>query len=209
MSTDPTPAPRRRATDAERHATVEALGRALTAAQISPTEFEERSGTAWAAIYRDELPALLADLTPDPHAVLDRSPEQHDVTRTQVVPATDGSRLSVAIMGGAELTGDWQCAPTHTSINIMGGSEFDFTDARLAAQRTVLTTIDVMGGAEVKVPEDFRVVLEGFALMGGTGLKDAPGVTVKMSELPADAPTIVIRSFALMGGTDVLRVPRK
>ena len=174
MSTDPTPAPRRRATDAERHATVEALGRAMSEAQISTAEFEERSGTAWAAIYRDELLALLADLAPDPDAVIDRSPEHNGATHGRVVPATDGSRLSVAVMGGAELTGDWQCAPTHTSINIMGGSDLDFTHARLSAPRTVLTTIDVMGGADIKVPEDVRVVLEGFALMGGTGVKDAP-----------------------------------
>ena len=212
MSTDHTPVPRRRATDAERRAAVEALGRAMSEAQITTAEFEERSGTAWAAVYRDELPALLADLTPYPEEEIGPVPRETAVSgrgSSQIVPSAGGSSLTVAVMGGSELTGDWQCAPTHTSINIMGGSDFDFTDVRLSAQRTVLTVIDVMGGADIKVPEDFRVVMEGFALMGGSAIKDAPGVTMKMSELPADAPTIVIRSYALMGGSDVLRVPRK
>lgn len=206
MTNDHSPVPRRRATDAERSAAADALGRALTDGQLSPSEFEERSKLAWAAAYRDELPALLADLATDPESALSPRSEAGPAA-AGISPSTTGRNLTVEIMGGSTVSGDWQCAPAHTSINIMGGSDIDFSGDRLSATRTVLTTIDVMGGADIRVPENVRIETGGFALMGGMDVKDAPGVTMKMGDLPADAPTIVIRSYSLVGGSDVLRVP--
>jgi hypothetical protein len=58
-----TPEPTRlRASDAEREDTVARLHHALGEGRLDLAETEERSAAAYAAQYRDELPALLADL---------------------------------------------------------------------------------------------------------------------------------------------------
>ena len=56
---------RLRASDAEREDTVTQLHHALGEGRLDLAETEERSAAAYAAQYRDELPALLADL---PHS---------------------------------------------------------------------------------------------------------------------------------------------
>jgi len=55
-------APRMRAGTADRQAAVDGLTRHFTEGRLNPSEFDERVGTAYAAIYLDELPELFADL---------------------------------------------------------------------------------------------------------------------------------------------------
>jgi len=54
--------PRMRAGTADRQAAVDGLTRHFTEGRLNPNEFDERVGTASAAIYLDELPELFADL---------------------------------------------------------------------------------------------------------------------------------------------------
>jgi hypothetical protein len=54
--------PRMRAGTADRQAAVDGLTRHFTEGRLNPDEFDERVGTAYAAIYLDELPELFADL---------------------------------------------------------------------------------------------------------------------------------------------------
>lgn len=53
---------RMRASDAERERTIEQLREHFGAGRLDPEEFNERMEAAFAARFRDELPALLADL---------------------------------------------------------------------------------------------------------------------------------------------------
>jgi hypothetical protein len=57
-------APRMRASDAERTATVDVLKDAVAAGLLEPDEGSERMATAFATRFRDELPAITADLPP-------------------------------------------------------------------------------------------------------------------------------------------------
>jgi hypothetical protein len=57
-------APRIRASDAERAATVEVLKDAVAQGLLEPDEGSERMATAFATRFRDELPAIMADLPP-------------------------------------------------------------------------------------------------------------------------------------------------
>jgi hypothetical protein len=54
--------PRMRAGTADRQAAVDGLARHFTEGRLNPSEFDERVGSAYAAIYLDELPELFADL---------------------------------------------------------------------------------------------------------------------------------------------------
>lgn len=192
---------RRRASDADRKRTVDLLLTALAAGEINVNEFEERSITAWAAVYRDELQPLVADVSAE--AEVERREE------TVNTRGEGGNTFSLAIMGGSDLSGRRHCAANHTSLNVMGGSTLDLSVATLTGPATTITCIDVMGGADIKVPEDYRLVTEGFSLMGGHEVKDAPGVTLPLNQVAQDAPTIIVRNYALMGGATILRVPRQ
>jgi hypothetical protein len=61
--------PRMRAGDKDRQGVVEQLGKHFAEGRLTVAEFDERVVTAHAAVYLDELPALMADLprAPEPH----------------------------------------------------------------------------------------------------------------------------------------------
>jgi Domain of unknown function (DUF1707) len=67
---------RMRAGDADRQRVVAALGRALGEGRLDVGEFDERVARAHAAVYLDELPALLADLPAEPEAA-PAAPHRH------------------------------------------------------------------------------------------------------------------------------------
>lgn len=64
--TDAGPGPRFRASDVERMAVAQVLQDAVARGLLTPDEGSERTGAAFAAVYRDELPALTVDLPPAP-----------------------------------------------------------------------------------------------------------------------------------------------
>ncbi len=83
-------------------------------------------------------------------------------------------------------------------IAIMGGYELDLRDADIpAGEEAVLDTFSLMGGGEIRVPEDWEVSVEVVPFMGG--------VESKATAPPPDAPRKVlhVRGFAMMGGIEV------
>jgi hypothetical protein len=58
--------PRMRAGDKDRQRVVEHLGKHFGEGRLTVAEFDERVGSAHAAVYLDELPALTADLPAEP-----------------------------------------------------------------------------------------------------------------------------------------------
>ncbi|MDO5513335.1 DUF1707 domain-containing protein [Corynebacterium sp.] len=218
-----TPDPSRiRASDADRQRAATALSDAFAQGQLDYQEFDERTQAIWATKYRDELLVPLEDLFPDPAALIDaRTPAvrpdhvpqpqpqpQSGHRAVQVTGEPGGDSFSFAVMGGSERTGDWLCAPTHTSLTIMGGTGIDLRRARLGSQETVIYAIAIMGGTEIVVPEDVRVISDGIGIMGGFGIDDDRSVTLALEDIPADAPVIRFRGLALMGGVGITRKAR-
>lgn len=218
MSNDPS---RLRASDEDRSRAAEALSHAFAQGKLDYAEFDERTSTVWATKYRDELLLPLADLYPDPARVLDQqlpavrpdhtptpSPQAQAMSLQQVTGEPGGDSFSVAVMGGSERAGGWLCAPTHTSLALMGGTVLDLRHARLSARETVIHAVAVMGGIEITVPEDVRIICDGVGIMGGFGVSDDKSVTLAREDIPLDAPVIRLRGLALMGGVEVTRKAR-
>lgn len=200
--------PRQRAGDKQRHAAAELVSQAFSEGKISLAEFDDRSQRVWEATYLDQLTELVGDLGLSHDLDKRDSPAPvRNANYPVVVPNREGSKFSIGIMGGAERFGGWHCEPSHFALSIMGGSELDFSEATLGANRVVINAWDLMGGSEIRVPENYNIRLEGFGIMGGATVKNGPGVTVPLSEVPDDAPTIVLVNYALMGGSDIIRVP--
>lgn len=200
--------PRKRASDALRHQTADTLAAAFAEGQLSTAEFDERTADAWRATFTDELEPLVADLSPVARHEAVSSQSEHSDALSYLTDQPGGSSLSLAIMGGTEKTGDWHIASTHMSFAVMGGNSLDLRQARLSARDTVIDAFAVMGGIEIIVPEDVRVIDDGIGIMGGFGISNHRSCTLTQKNVPADAPVVRIRGFALMGAVDIIRAAR-
>ena len=78
---------------------------------------------------------------------------------------------------------------------IMGGAEIDLRQASIRGGPAVLDTFAMMGGIEIRVPDDWTVDLQGTPLMGGFEDK---------TRRPSDtSKRLVISGLAIMGGIEV------
>lgn len=130
------------------------------------------------------------------------------VAKAHVTGEKGGSAVSMAMMFGAARTGDWVCPSRHVSCTLMGGVDIDLRNARFESRETEIVAVAIMGGICITVPEDVRVSVGGFGLMGGFGQSTDKDVVIAGQDLPPDAPHVRVSGFALMGGVEVTRKPR-
>ncbi|NUL03657.1 DUF1707 and DUF2154 domain-containing protein [Streptomyces lunaelactis] len=82
-------------------------------------------------------------------------------------PAT--SKGAFAFWGGFGRKGTWTVARKFTTFTLMGGGELDLREARFEDRDTVIRCIAIMGGVHVVVPPELNVEVRGIGLMGGFG----------------------------------------
>jgi hypothetical protein len=188
--------PELRASDADREQTAELLRRAAGDGRLTVDELDDRLAEAFAARTRAELEKLVADVLVSGDTGL---PVGAPAASLPVVPGEGGTKWLISIMSGHDRRGHWRVGPKVINFNFWGGSEIDFNDAELSAQRTEIRIISIMGGADVYLPEGLDVQVSQFALMGGNDVKLG-------SERPAPGgPTVHLRLVSIMGGSDVKR----
>lgn len=192
--------PRKRVSTSARQAAADLLSAALADGQLNIDEFDDRNKQLWCVTYVNELEKLTADLSFPASA--------SQVPFPAVIPSTGGASLTLSVMGGSSREGSWQIAPHHHSFTTMGGNLLDLRFAKLSAQETVINAVAIMGGMEIIVPENVRVISEGLGIMGGFGIEDHPSCSISMNDLPPNAPTIRIRGLGLMGGVGIVRAAR-
>ena len=77
---------------------------------------------------------------------------------------------------------------------LMGGCELDLRQASFEGE-VVLNVLVLMGGVEIRVPNDWTVILQGTPLLGGFD---------ERTTLPANGgKRLIIRGMAIMGGVEV------
>lgn len=77
----------------------------------------------------------------------------------------------------------------------MGGVNLDLTQADMAGDRAVLQVSVMMGGVEIRVPEDWATELRVTPIMGGVEDKTrGPAVVTKR---------LVLKGTVLMGGVEI------
>lgn len=202
----------------ERMKAADILGDALSAGQIDLDEFESRSADCEDATTRRELIEPLADLVEDPGLLLfgDRSEvasiysgnqESNAIAKVQqaikqIQPSVGQPQsLALGIFGGSTVNGG-AVAGTLTAVGAFGGVDIDLTGVALRNRTTTINAVGIFGGADVYIPEGFRVRIGGFGLFGGHDLKVENGA-IHPSDLPIDAPEIIVNCFSLFGGVDV------
>ncbi|MFH0991139.1 MAG: DUF5668 domain-containing protein [bacterium] len=102
-----------------------------------------------------------------------------------------------ALMGGFKRTNDSQEFSGGELTAIMGGIEVDLRRASIKeGEEAVLDLFAFWGGIEIRVPEDWIIVLEGIPLLGGFEDRTMP---------PKGGPRkkLVIKGYAIMGGVEI------
>lgn len=189
-STGDEPPIRKLASDDDRGRIVEELSAALGRGQLDFTEFDERSTTAWACRYRDELTPLIADVHDQPESLLglpqpDRPgpaagapvPFARSSPATQDGSATGGLTARKAVdLVRHRITGEK--GGSGVSFAIMGG--VTRTGSWLVPNSH--TSIVVMGGNEIDLREarfeSGEIRIYAFAVMGGIDIIVPEGVRV-------------------------------
>ena len=77
---------------------------------------------------------------------------------------------------------------------IMGGVELDLRQASMNAPATLQVFV-LMGGLDIKVPNDWSVTINAVPLLGGIEDKSVPPALAQKR--------LVINGFVLMGGIDI------
>lgn len=185
-----------RASDADRDAAAAVVNNALAEGRLTADEHSERLDAIYSAKTQSELVPLLADL-PGKRAAASATATPADLTQ----PHPTG-RI-VAILSGATRKGTWQAEPVMEVLAVLGGVELDFRDAELPGNEIVLRATTVLGGVDITVPPEMRVVDNGIAIMGGREIHGGAG--------PADegAPVLRLEGICVLGGVDVRRKARK
>jgi Domain of unknown function (DUF1707) len=195
---------RLRASDADRDSAAAVINNALAEGRLTPEEHSDRLDSIFAAKTHAELVPLLDDL-PATHGVrrdlASQRPADADLDLAR--PLQRGSRM-VAIFGGVSRKGPWVPEPVITLLTVFGGADLDFRDAVLPGKEIVLRATTVLGGLQVTVPPEMRVVDSGIAILGG---REVAGNPAEASS--PDAPVLRIEGACVLGGIEVRRKARK
>jgi predicted membrane protein len=115
-----------------------------------------------------------------------------------VVSVDDSSKTinALALMGGFKRANDSQDFQGGEATAIMGGCELDLRKASIQQGEAVMNLFSVMGGIEIWVPEDWKVVLHGVPILGGFEDKTHPTNAESNKRL-------VVRGYAVMGSVEI------
>ena len=79
---------------------------------------------------------------------------------------------------------------------IMGGHEIDLRPARMAGETAVIDLFVMMGGVDMRIPEDWAVSCEAVPIMGGIEDRSRPPAGEVRGRL-------ILKGFIMMGGVEV------
>ncbi len=119
------------------------------------------------------------------------------IVRHRLTPSdTDTTISAVAILGGVERSVGTQNFRGGELTAFMGGCEIDLRDAEIEEEEAVLNIFAFWGGIEIKVPENWIVVMQGLPIMGGFEEHTRP---------PKEGPKkrLLVKGFVIMGGVEI------
>ncbi|MFI9585118.1 DUF1707 domain-containing protein [Streptomyces sp. NPDC052236] len=157
--------PEMRASDSERERVAERLRDAVAEGRLDMDEFEQRLDAAYTARTHGDLEPLVRDLpVTGSTAATTRSGGW-----AQRVGGPATSRGGFAFWGGFGRKGTWTVGRRFTAFTLMGGGEVDLREARFEDRVTEIRCFVLMGGIHVVVPPELNVEVRGIGLMGGFG----------------------------------------
>ena len=163
--------------------------------EISLDAFERRLDEAYGAQDHGTLNALTADLS----LQVDQdytAKKKEELGYAFSAEEPDDLDWVINIMGGSERGGAWSVPRELRIVTVMGGAALDFSEARFAEPVLRIKLFCLMGGVEIKVPEQVRVESKAIAIMGGVDNRAG-------GEAGTEAPRILVEGLVVMGGLDI------
>jgi hypothetical protein len=118
--------------------------------------------------------------------------------RRAVGDETSDEFAIAAYMGGDQRTCRAE-ALRHGSVSVVcGGVDLDLRPARLDPAGADLELSATFGGVSLRVPRDWRVLVEDRAALGGVETRVTPS-----DELPDDAPVLRVQATSRLGGVSI------
>jgi predicted membrane protein len=124
-----------------------------------------------------------------------RNPNIKLAGKPELASNPDSTISAIAILGGVVRRCNCKDFQGGELTAIMGGCEIDLREADIQGEEAVIHTFAWWGGIEIKVPQDWTVVSQGFPLMGGFADTTHPSQGGPQKRL-------VIKGFAIMGGVE-------
>lgn len=183
----------------ERERAIELLNDAFAAGYLDVTEFEERSGSIYAARTRGELRVALADL---PSADLLFPDAAAAAGATVVVASGDASQVQLdANWETVRRKGTWQVPMSTFVTGSMGTVDLDFRNATFPGPRIELHLQVSATSVKLKLGPAQDIDYRGLAVSGWTSIKDKAGPPSKPG-----GPTIAVTgSASAMSGVTIKR----
>ncbi|MEU6539413.1 DUF1707 domain-containing protein [Streptomyces sp. NPDC047000] len=109
-----------------------------------------------------------------------KEPVDDGTWASRIVGGEGSGNWAVAVMSGFERRGRWTVPRRFNCLAFWGGGELDLREANFADREVEINCVAIMGGVNVIVPPGVEVVVRGFGLMGGfdhreQGEPGAPG----------------------------------
>jgi hypothetical protein len=166
--------------------------------KLSREAFERRLDAALDAKAHDKLLELVRDLD------LQTDRQYAEQKKAELGIRVEPSRAAhdeepehiINVFSGTRRSGAWDVPAEIKLINIFGGAELDFSDARFTAKTTRITMLCLFGGANFYVREGMRTVSKAVCIFGGIHNR-APSTT------DPNAPTLIIEGLTLFGGAEI------
>lgn len=132
--------------------------------------------------------------------------DRHGVPEGPIMGSSEGATSDKtlrewATFGGIKRRVDTQDFQGGEMVAVFGGIEIDLRHAGIApgTKEVVIDANATFGGIELRVPENWVVILRGIGVFGGYEDKTIP----PRSEDRATAPRLVIKGYAVFGGVSV------
>ncbi len=190
-------APNDRPIDSLREETVDQLIMNYGHGKLSREAFERRLDEAMDTKSHERLVELTADL--DLKTDRQYTSQKKAELGIRVDPtsaAVDENDYIVNVFAGNNRRGAWDVPRSIRMINIFGGADLDFSDARFTAETTYITVFCLFGGVNLRVRDGMRTVSKAVCVFGGVDNRGGSGTD-------PNAPLLVVEGLCLFGGVDI------
>jgi hypothetical protein len=195
---------RLRASDADRDSAAAVINNALAEGRLSAEEHSERLDAIFSAKTHAELVPILDDLPTARGLRQEFASPRPSSADVDLAPGSPRGARMTAIFSGVSRKGVWHPEPVTRVLAVFGGAELDYREAVLPGPEIVLDATAVLGGVEIIVPPEMRVVDNGTAILGGREITGDPA-----EALGPDSPLLRIEGICVLGGIEVKRKARK
>jgi hypothetical protein len=165
--------------------------------ELSLEAFERRLDQALASNDASELGDLVDDLdlkADKSYTELKR--EELDLDLDYDYGVTRDVENVISIFGGSSRRGPWNVPKEIRMLNLFGGGEIDFSEARFTHPSVRIRMLTLFGGASIYVREDISTVSKIRSIFGGTN-NSAP------SSRRSHAPVVIVEGLVMFGGATI------